>query len=123
MSDRGTIIMRVVSNLLFFGLMSLSLASCSTVPSTSTFHSTFSAENIMKIHKGMSSDEVLALFGEPKSISVNICGRAPNQWTCTTWEYGDGERACFICRSKCASFTFSGEHDSLKLNNFEVHRE
>ena len=60
--------MRIVSNLLFLGLISLSLASCSTLPST------FSTENIMKIHQGMSSDEILTLFGEPQSISVSVCG-------------------------------------------------
>ena len=102
--------MRIVSNLLFLGLISLSLASCSTLPST------FSTENIMKIHQGMSSDEILTLFGEPQSISVSVCGRAPNQWTCTTWEYGE-----FPYDS--ASFTFSGEHDSLKLNDFKVDRD
>jgi hypothetical protein len=110
MPDRGTIIMRMIFNLLLLGLISLSLASCSTLPST------FSTENIMMIHQGMSSDEILALFGEPHSISVSVCGRAPNQWTCTTWEYGEFPY-------DTASFTFNGEHDSLKLNNFEVDRD
>ena len=102
--------MRIVSNLFFLGLISLSLASCSTLPSR------FTTENIMKVYQGMSSDEILTLFGEPKSISVNVCGRAPDQWTCTTWEYGDS-------LYDHASFTFSGEHDSLILNNFEVDRD
>ena len=100
----------LVSNLLFLGLISLLLASCSTLPLR------FTTENIMKVYQGMSSDEILTLFGEPKSISVNVCGVAPNQWTCTTWEYGE-----FPYDS--ASFTFSGTHDSLKLNNFEVDRD
>ena len=102
--------MRIVFNFLFLALISLLLASCSTLPSA------FSTENIMMIHQGMNSDEILTLFGEPHSISVSVCGRAPNQWTCTTWEYGE-----FPYDS--ASFTFSGEHDSLKLNNFEVERD
>ena len=102
--------MRIICNLMFVVLISLLLVSCSTLPST------FSTENIMMLHQGMSSDEILALFGEPHSISVSICGRAPNQWNCTTWEYGE-----FAYDS--ASFTFSGEHDSLKLNDFEVERE
>jgi len=36
----------------------------------------------------MNSDEILRLFGEPKSIRSTVCGRAPNQLTCTTWEDG-----------------------------------
>lgn len=70
----------------------------------------------MKLHQGMSSDEVLTLFGEPEKISVAVCGKPPDQWTCTTWGYGKYP----LYR---ASFTFNGEHDSLKLNNFNVDRE
>jgi hypothetical protein len=33
----------------------------------------------MKVRQGISSDEVLTLFGEPKSIRSGICGRAPNK--------------------------------------------
>lgn len=101
--------MRIFTTLSFLGLISLSLNSCSELLSK------FSTENIMKVHQGMSSDEILAQFGEPENISVAVCGRSPDQWTCTTWEYGNFpyERA---------SFTFSGEHDSLKLNNFNINR-
>jgi len=61
----------------------------------------------------MSSNEVLKLFGQPDGIDVGVCGKPPNQWNCTTWKYilGGG-----------ASFTFSGEHNHLKLNNFNVGR-
>ena len=91
--------------------ISLLLASC-----TSTLSSSFTTENIMKVHPGMSSDEILQLFGEPKNISSAVCGRAPNQWACTTWEYGEFpyDRASFI---------FSGEHGSYILNNFDVDRD
>jgi len=100
--------MRIFS-ILFLSLVYLSLASCATL------HSKFSTENIMKVHQGMNSDEILALFGEPKNIRVSVCGQPPNQWTCTTWQYGEFPY-------DRASFTFSGEHDSLRLNNFDVDR-
>lgn len=102
--------MRIVSNLLFLSLIPLLFASCSTLPSG------FTTENIMKVYQGMSSDEILVMFGEPKNIRVGVCGREPNQWNCTTWEYGDS-------LYDHASFTFSGAHDSLILNNFDVERE
>ena len=86
------------------------------MPGTSALPETFSTENIMKVHQGMSSSEILTLFGKPKNFSASVCGRPPNQWTCTTWKYGD-----FPYDS--ASFTFSGKHDSLKLNNFKVDRD
>lgn len=69
----------------------------------------------MKVHQGMSSNEILKLFGEPKSVSSSVCGRPPNQWTCTTWEYGEFPY-------DRASFTFSGERQRLKLNNFDIDR-
>ena len=113
--NKGTIDMRILSTLSFISLLFLSLIYCSTI-STSALPSTFTTENIMKIHQGMSSDEILTLFGEPKSISAAICGRPPNQWTCTTWKYGEFPY-------DRASFTFSGEHGSLILNNFDVDRD
>jgi len=106
----GTINMRIFIILSFLSIVTLSIASCSTLPST------FSTETIMKVHQGMSSDEILELFGKPKNISASVCGRSPNQWTCTTWEYGEFPY-------DRASFTFSGEHDSLILNNFKVDRD
>ena len=106
--------MRLVC-LISFILLAPLLASCETM-SMSALPSSFSTENIMKLHQGMSSDEILALFGEPKSIRSSICGRAPNQWSCTTWEYGDPPY-------DNASFTFSGEHGSYILNNFDVDRD
>jgi hypothetical protein len=102
--------MRMTTILAFLSLTILSLTSCTTLSSR------FSTENIMKVHQGMSSEEILTLFGEPKNVSAAVCGRPPDQWTCTTWEYGEFPYAR-------ASFTFSGEHDSLKLNNFKVDRD
>jgi len=101
--------MRIFSVLSFISLISLSLLSCSTLSQE------FSTENIMKIHQGMSSEEIFTMFGEPKSISTEICGTPPDQWSCTTWKYGERPY-------EHASFTFSGKNNSLKLNNFNVDR-
>lgn len=104
--------MRIFSTLSLLSLMSLLFASCA-----STLPSAFSTENIMKLHQGMSSDEILALFGGPKSIRSAVCGRPPDQWRCTTWEYEYGEFPYDRAR-----FTFSDEFNSLVLNNFDVGR-
>lgn len=102
--------MRIFTKLFFVGLASMSLVGCSTLPST------FTNENVMKLHQGMTSDEILAMFGEPKSVSVSVCSKPPTQWSCTMWEYGEFPY-------DRASFTFAGEHDSLRLNNFKVDRD
>ncbi|MCB1840907.1 MAG: hypothetical protein KDI61_11715 [Alphaproteobacteria bacterium] len=98
--------------LFFISLITSSLSACSAVP---TPPSAFTNENIMKVHQGMISDDILTLFGKPQNIDVAVCGMPPNQWNCTTWKY----EGFFDER---ASFTFSGEHDSLILNNFNVDR-
>ncbi len=102
--------MRVITILALVSFISFALSSCSTLPMS------FSTDNVMKIHQGMSSDEILNLFGKPQTFRVAICGMSPNQWTCTTWKYGEYP----VYK---ASFTFSGEHDSLRLNNFNVDRD
>ncbi len=114
--------MRLVSILSFILLAPLLLTSCETMStsalpsSTSALPSSFPTESVMKLHQGMSSDEILQLFGEPKNIRSAVCGRDPDQWTCTTWEYGEFPY-------DRASFTFSGEHGSYILNNFDIHRD
>ena len=107
------------SILLFILFVPLFLSSCETMTmSMSALPSSFSTENIMKIHPGMSSDEILVLFGEPKNIKSAVCGGAAidNPWNCTTWEYGNSPY-------DNARFTFSGQHGSYILNNFDVDRD
>lgn len=77
----------------------------------------FTTENILKVHQGMRSEKILKIFGLPKSVSQTVCGaKTDSTWNCTTWKYGDFPYAS-------ASFTFSGEHGSLILNNFKVDKE
>lgn len=96
--------------LLPFMLCSLLLASCTTLPSS------FTTENIMKTHPGMSSDEILELYGKPKNVRTTTCGSATkNPWSCTIWEYGEFP-------NDRATFYFSGEYGSYILNNFDIYR-
>lgn len=101
-------------------LITFLLASCETTPTSTssgdTLPSSFTTANIMKVHSGMSSNEVLELFGEPRDIGSAVCGREPNQWICTTWGYGKFPYGH-------ATFTFSGEGGSLVLNNFDIKRD
>lgn len=105
--------------LIFLMVIAISLVSCSELSTLSSeLPSTFTTENIMKIHQGMNSSEILKIFGTPKSVSQSVCGASTNQpWNCTTWEYGKFPY-------DRASFTFSGNTpDSLVLNNFKIDRK
>ena len=119
--NTGTINMRLSISLCFYCLMLFSLSSCVSSPNnsfgTSALPASFTTENILKIHQGMSSDEILALFGEPKSVSSAVCGGLTGaSWTCTTWKYGEFPY-------DRASFTFSGNHGSYILNSFDIDRD
>lgn len=102
--------MRMLFTFSFLVFFSFPLISCSTLSSS------FTTENIMKVRQGMSSDEILKLFGEPKSVRSAVCGREPNQWICTTWEYAEFPH-------ERAYFRFSGKPGHYMLNDFEVKRE
>jgi len=107
---------KIRASILFLLIIAtFSLTSCATYP-MSALPASFTTNNILKVHQGMSSDKIMELFGEPRSIRSAICGRAPDQWRCTTWKYGDPPY-------DNASFTFSGEHGSYILNNFDVDRD
>jgi hypothetical protein len=97
----------------------ISLSSCAELSETehviSKLPASFTSGNIMRVHQGMTANEILRMFGEPKSIATNVCGRAPRQWNCTTWEYGEFPY-------EYANFTFSGKSNSLVLNNFDISR-
>lgn len=102
---------RIIARLLLL----VALSSCSTLD-TSRLPASFNTENIMKVHQGMSSNEVLAMFGTPKSVESAVCGSGTGQWNCTTWKYGEFPY-------DRASFTFNGSPDSLILNNFSIDRK
>ena len=108
--NQGEIIMHKINTLFFILCLSL-LTSCTTLPLS------FTTENMMKTHPGMSSDKILKMYGKPKNIITTTCGSSTNNpWDCTIWEYGEFpyERATFY---------FSGEHGSYILNNFNIDRD
>ena len=92
------------------GIIGLIMTGCATLPRS------FTSENVMSVHQGMGSDEILRMFGTPKNVKQAVCGASTGRsWTCTTWEYGEFPY-------DRASFTFDSDGGSLVLNNFEVQR-
>ena len=78
---------------------------------------TFTTENVMKLHQGISHRTVLDLFGPPRNVRQSVCGSATGKpWICTTWEYGNPPYAN-------ARFTFTLGENSMLLNDFNVERE
>jgi hypothetical protein len=86
------------------------ISGCVSLPET------FTTKNVMKIHQGMNSDEIIKMFGHPKNIDISVCGKFPNQWNCTSWEYGDRVY-------DNAKFVFQNDEGKLVLNSFRVDRD
>lgn len=97
--------------------VSLALISACATTQFSNLPTSFNNENILKIKQGMSSKEILSMFGPPKNVAQAVCGSETGKtWTCTTWEYGKFPY-------DRASFTFGGDAPNLFLNNFKVDRD
>jgi hypothetical protein len=87
------------------------------IPLTECTPPKLTTENMMKVHQGMNSNEILEMFGTPKNVSQSVCGSAVGKpWNCTTWEYADYPY-------DRASFRFAGNSGSLILNDFDFHKK
>lgn len=52
--------------------------------------SKFTPDNVLKLKVGMTSTEVIAIFGKPMKTSATTCGSATdNPWSCIIWIYGE----------------------------------
>lgn len=88
----------------------LLLSSCYATQSTSA--SKFTSDNAMKLRVGMTSTEIIEIFGKPMKTSAMTCGSAtPNPWSCIIWYYGEYR----------PSFTFEqGKDGVLYLNSWSM---
>ena len=101
---------RLVCRVAVFAV-ALGLGGCATLPTS------FTTQNVMNVHQGMGSDEILKMFGTPKNVRQAVCGASTGKsWSCTTWEYGEFPY-------DRASFTFAEDGGTLILNNFDVQRK
>lgn len=57
---------------------------------SSCYASKFTSDNAMKLKPGMTSTEVIEIFGKPMKTEATTCGSATNNpWTCIIWRYGE----------------------------------
>ena len=50
----------------------------------------FTSDNVMKLRVGMTSDEVIEIFGKPMSTKATTCGTSTGDpWGCILWYYGE----------------------------------
>ena len=101
--------------------MVIAFAGCNTLSKKNTttyLPAGFNDDNVLATYMGMTSDEVLKMYGNPKSVKKSVCGsQTPGgQWNCTTWEYGKFPY-------DRASFTFYDENGTMKINSFDIERD
>jgi hypothetical protein len=57
---------------------------------SSCYELRFTSNNVIKLKTGMTSTEVIEIFGKPKRTSATTCGTAAGKpWSCIIWYYGD----------------------------------
>ena len=96
---------------------SLSLLFVLALPLTACLPPAFTTENILAVKAGMTSVEVMDMFGRPHSVSSTMCGVDVGEpWQCTTWEYGS------FLEGSYASFTFAHKRSTLVPNHYNIDR-
>jgi len=79
---------------------------------SSCYSTRFTSDNVMKLKVGMTSFEVLTIFGKPMKTSATTCGSSSNNpWSCIIWYYGD-YKPMFIFQQ--------GENGVLYLNSWNM---
>jgi hypothetical protein len=79
---------------------------------SSCYVSKFTSDNVMKLKVGMTSSEVVNIFGKPLKTSATTCGSSTSRpWSCIIWYYGN----------ITPMFTFQqGEDGVLYLNSWII---
>jgi hypothetical protein len=73
----------------------------------------FSRENIVKLRVGMTSEEVVEIFGLPLKTEANVCGETTaSPWTCITWWYNSKSLA------QSTRMVFEVHNETLYLNRW-----
>lgn len=71
----------------------------------------------MKVKTGMSGDEIISMFGNPKAVRSTTCGgKTFGSWQCVIWSYDSG-------RYSRSYFYFQKTGGELVLNNFDIDRD
>lgn len=115
------IIPRVLS--LFAALAVLALqVGCATVGLT-TRHPAFTADKVLGLKVGLTTDQVVSLFGNPDRTQGTTCGtQTPSPWQCLIWEYdlGPHPRGRFQHSSNINRMYFSAEENPPRLNSWNI---
>jgi hypothetical protein len=81
----------------------------------STFSQAVNDKNIMKLKDGMSSDEIIKMFGSPHKVRDTTCG-GNSPWNCIIWQYEDE------WSGKEATFYFRKENGKKVLNSYDIEK-
>ena len=95
---------------------------CATV-SPSARHPTFTADRVLGLKVGLSTDSIITLFGRPDRTRAMTCGtQTPSPWQCLVWEYdmGSDPRGRFQTLGNTNRLTFSAELTPPSLNNWTI---
>lgn len=89
-------------------------AGCATVSRVGRRHPEFTADRVLGLSVGLTTDEVIALFGRPDRPQATTCGsKSGSPWQCLIWEYDFGSY-------KTNRLYFSMDFSPPRLNNWDI---
>ena len=114
---------RAITLITTFALVALTSASC--VYAVNGANNTFTGANVMGLKVGLTTDEIVSVFGKPTRVKSLTCGGATQrgEWSCLIWEY-DVEESYdgFITTKKTNTFRFNGEFNPPRLNDWQIEK-
>ena len=90
---------------------------------TAGLHPAFTADRVLGLTVGMTTDSVISLFGRPDRTQVMTCGtQTPSPWQCLIWEYdmGSHSRGRYQSSNNTNRLTFSVTSSPPRLNNWTI---
>ena len=121
MRETRDLSMRVLVLLLAVGGLLLQ-AGCATT-GFGARHPAFTADRVLGLQTGMTTDQVISLFGRPDRTRVMTCGtKTDSPWQCLMWEYDMGQhpQGRYRHSNNINRFTFYAELSPPRLNNWTI---
>ena len=86
-------------------------------------HPEFTSDRVLGLRVGLTTDEVIALFGQPDRTEATTCGsQSGSPWQCLIWEWdlGPNKKGRHEYSSNINRLYFSMDLSPPRLNNWSV---
>lgn len=86
-------------------------------------HPSFTSDNVLTLKVGMTTTQIVALFGPPDRTRSTTCGtQTPSPWQCLIWEYelGPHPQGRYKSTANTNRLTFESSYTPPRLNSWDI---